>query len=76
MIDLNFQKKVELYAPLGMAKTDDSRKALALLNSNLLIKQSVNLDDYDFIIDSVFGVGLNRPISKKLQILFQMVVLQ
>ena len=65
------QKNVELYAPLGMAKTDDSRKALALLNSSFPIKQSVNLEDYDIIIDSVFGVGLSRPITKELQILFQ-----
>ena len=65
------QKNVELYAPLGMAKTDDSSKALALLNSSLTIKQSVNLEDYDIIIDSVFGVGLSRPITKELQILFQ-----
>ncbi|SVA54255.1 uncharacterized protein METZ01_LOCUS107109 [marine metagenome] len=65
------QKNVELYAPLGMAKTDDSSKALALLNSSFPIKQSVNLEDYDIIIDSVFGVGLSRPITKELQILFQ-----
>ena len=65
------QKNVKLYAPLGMAKTDDSSKALALLNSSLIIKQSVNLEDYDIIIDSVFGVGLSRPITKELQILFQ-----
>ena len=65
------QKNVELYAPLGMAKTDDSSKALALLNSSFPIKQSVNLEDYDIIIDSVFGVGLSRPITKELQILFK-----
>ena len=65
------QKNVELYAPLGMAKTDDSKKALALLNSSFPIKQSVNFEDYDIIIDSVFGVGLSRPITKELQILFQ-----
>jgi hydroxyethylthiazole kinase-like uncharacterized protein yjeF len=65
------QKNVELYAPLGMAKTSDSSKALALLNSSFPIKQSVNLEDYDIIIDSVFGVGLSRPIAKELQILFQ-----
>ena len=65
------QKNVELYAPLGMAKTDDSSKALALLNSDFSIKQSVNLEDYDIIIDSVFGIGLSRPITEELQILFK-----
>ena len=28
------QKNVSLYAPLGIAKTDDSKKALTLLNNN------------------------------------------
>ena len=35
------QKNVELYAPLGIAKTDDSKKALALLNSSTVIKKDV-----------------------------------
>ena len=65
------KKHVELYSPLGMAKTDDSSKALALLNSSFPIKQSVHLEDYDIIIDSVFGLGLSRSITKELQILFQ-----
>ncbi len=65
------QKNVELYAPLGIAKTNDSKKALALLNSRTLIKKNVNFKDYDIIIDSVFGIGLNRPITKELQIIFQ-----
>ena len=59
------QKNVTLYAPLGIAKTDDSKKALALLNSNTLIKQNINFKDYDIVIDSVFGVGLNRPITEE-----------
>ena len=65
------QKNVSLYAPLRMAKTEDSQKALALLNSSTLIKQNVNFEDYDIIIDSVFGVGLNRPVAEELQILFR-----
>lgn len=65
------QKNVSLYAPLGIAKTEDSQKALALLNSSTLIKQNVNFEDYDIIIDSVFGVGLNRPVAEELQSLFR-----
>ena len=61
------KKNVTLYAPLGIAKTDDSKKALALLNSNTLIKQNINFKDYDIVIDSVFGVGLNRPITEELK---------
>ena len=65
------QKDVTLYAPLGIAKTDNSKKALALLNSNTFIKKNINFKDYDIVIDSVFGIGLNRPIPKKLRNLFQ-----
>ena len=65
------KKNVTLYAPLGIAKTDDSKKALALLNSNTLIKQNINFKDYDIVIDSVFGVGLNRPITEELKNIFQ-----
>ena len=68
---LNDKKKdASLYAPLGMAKTNDSKKALALLNSRTLIKQSVNFNDYDIVIDSIFGTGLNRPIAEKLHSFF------
>ena len=65
------KKNVTLYAPLGIAKTDDSKKALALLDSNTLIKQNINFKDYDIVIDSVFGVGLNRPITEELRNIFQ-----
>jgi len=65
------QKNVSLYAPLGIAKTKDSQKALALLDSSALIKQNVSFKDCDIIIDSVFGIGLNRPVTEELQILFR-----
>ena len=65
------QKNVSIHAPIGIAKTNDSKKALALLNSSTVIKKDVNFEDYDIVIDSVFGVGLNRPITEELQNLFQ-----
>ena len=36
------QKDVTLYAPLGIAKTEDSKKALSLLNSSTQIKKNIN----------------------------------
>jgi len=65
------QKNVSLHAPLGIAKTDDSKKALTLLNNNYLIKQNVDINNFDIIIDSIFGVGLNRPITEELSNLFR-----
>jgi len=65
------QKNVSLYAPLGIAKTDDSKKALTLLNNNALIKQNVNINNFEIIIDSIFGIGLNRPLTKELNNFFR-----
>ena len=65
------QKNVSLYAPLGIAKTDDSKKALTLLNNNALIKQNVNINNFEIIIDSIFGIGLNRPLTEELSNLFR-----
>jgi len=65
------QKNVSLYAPIGIAKTDDSKKALTLLNNSSLIKQNVDINNFEIIIDSIFGIGLNRPITDELKNLFQ-----
>ncbi len=65
------KKDVTLYAPLGIAKTEDSKKALSLLNSSTQIKKNINFKDYDIVIDSVFGIGLNRSIPEELGNLFQ-----
>ena len=60
------KKNVSIYAPLQTGKTEDSKKALLLLNSKKIIKEKINIDEYDLIIDCLFGVGLNRSIPDKL----------
>ena len=60
------KKNVTIYAPLQTGKTEDSKKALLLLNSQNIIKKKINIDEYDLIIDCLFGVGLNRSIPDKL----------
>ena len=64
-------KDVTLFAPLGIGKTKDSKKAFTLLDSRVSIKQNINFNDYDMVIDSIFGIGLNRSITEDLKILFQ-----
>ena len=60
------KKTVTIFAPLGIGKTPDSKKALKELKDNNLIKEKINFDEYDLIIDSLFGVGFNRTLSKEL----------
>jgi len=63
---INRKKNVTIFAPLELGKTKDSNKALLSLKNSDLIKENININKYDLIIDSLFGVGLNRPISEEL----------
>lgn len=59
---------VTIITPLGTPKTEDASyycgKASHIKTADTFI------DKYDIIIDAVFGIGLNKPISDKLQKLF------
>ena len=59
-------KNVSIYSPIGLGKTNDSFKALKLIAKYKLIKKKIVINEYDLIIDCLFGVGLNRPLSKQL----------
>ena len=48
-----------------MPKTNDSKEALSLLKDNEAIKKNINFNDYDLVIDSIFGTGLNRKVGVK-----------
>ena len=41
---LDKQKNVIIYAPIGIGKTKDSKKALLLLDSDYLIKEKINIE--------------------------------
>ena len=68
---LDKQKNVIIYAPIGIGKTKDSKKALLLLDSDYLIKEKINISNYDLVIDCLFGIGLKRPIAEDLISLIQ-----
>ena len=57
---------VVIFAPLQLGKTKDSKKALEILQNDSLIKTNINLEEYDLIIDCLFGVGFNRSFSHEL----------
>lgn len=60
------KSNVAIFAPLELGKTKDSKKALETLQNNSLIKTNINLEEYDVVIDCLFGVGFNRSISQEL----------
>ena len=65
------KKDVTVYAPIKLSKTTDSKKAFKAINEYKLIKNKIKFNDYDLIIDCIFGVGFSRPISKKLYSIIQ-----
>ena len=58
---------VKVVLPLGLPKTEDAKHYFSLLSD---IEITEFTDDYDIIIDAVFGIGLNRDISDELSELF------
>ena len=70
------KKNVSIFAPLQLGKSKDSIRALKELKNNNLIKEKINIDEYDLIIDSLFGVGFNRSLSKELYYFIEQEYLQ
>ena len=64
------EKNITIFAPLQLGKTQDSKKALNELQNKNLIEENINFDEYDLIIDSLFGVGFNRTLSDELNDIF------
>ena len=56
--------KVILLLPLGEPMTDSAKHYYSLL-SGIEIKPDLD-DDYDIIIDAIFGIGLCRPLDEKM----------
>ena len=67
----NFSTDV-LY-PFGFPKTEDSKKALSLLVSKKAIKKNIIFDDYDLIIDALFGTGFNKQLDEATTLLFNQI---
>jgi len=61
---------VDICYPLGFPKKNDSKKALDLLSDKKRIKENVSFNDYDLIIDAVFGTGFNRELKSNTASLF------
>ena len=55
---------IDVHYPFGFPKTNDSNKALDLLVNKKVIKENVILEDYDLIIDALFGTGFNKELNE------------
>ena len=71
LIDRKFQ--VTIFAPIGYAKSKDSKKALAKLNNIKIIHNKVNFKNHDLFIDALFGLNFNKKLSKELKKLFKII---
>ncbi|MBR6510596.1 MAG: NAD(P)H-hydrate dehydratase [Clostridia bacterium] len=60
---------VTVFIPLGEPQTESALYYYNRLN-NMKIKTDFE-GDFDFIIDSLFGIGLNRPLSKDIVLLLE-----
>lgn len=63
---INKNINVDLYFPLGLPKTKDSKKALKLIKNKSCIKKNFFLKKYDLIVDAIFGIGFNKKLDKKI----------
>lgn len=68
LLEQNFS--VDIYYPLGLPTTNDSKKALGLLLNKEKIKKNISLDIYDLIIDALFGTGFNSVLDPTILSLF------
>ncbi len=69
-----FGADVCLYLPLGMQSTDTALNFVPLVSD---IKAIDTLDgEFDIIIDALFGIGLNRMLSKDLSLIIEKINLQ
>ena len=58
---INAGADISVYLPLGTPKTESALHYFSLLPQNV-IKTDIN-DNFDFIIDAIFGIGLCRNLS-------------
>ncbi len=61
---------VAVTTPLGLPTTEDAKYYYNLLPAEI-IKPEVQYNDYDIIIDAIFGIGLNRATSEEICSVFE-----
>ena len=62
---------VMVVIPLGMPQTENAKYYYSKLKFVKVLNEFDATQGFDIIIDAVFGIGLNRPISQELEDLFK-----
>jgi len=57
---------IDIAYPISEPQTEDSKKALSLLLNKNCIKQKIDFNNYDLIIDALFGIGLNKKFNENI----------
>ena len=60
---------VDVYAPIGIGKTNDSKRALEIIDDSLIITKESDFNKYKIIIDALFGFQFNKPFNKTIEVL-------
>ena len=63
---LEKDQSVRISFPITNSKTSDSIRAFAELNNEKIIDENPDLNNYDIIIDAIFGTGLKNRINDSL----------
>ena len=63
---LSNKNLIDISYPIGEPKSEDSKKALSLFLKKNCIKKKVDFNNYDLIIDALFGIGLNKMFNAKI----------
>lgn len=62
---------VTVITPMGMPTTENAKHYFGELKFVKFADKFDKNENFDIIIDAVFGIGLNRPISNELEVLFK-----
>jgi len=57
---------VIIFAPIGYAKSKDSKKAFRKLTNKKIIKNELNIKNCDLFVDALFGFNFSKKLSNKL----------
>ena len=60
---------VDVYAPIGIGKTNDSKRALEIIDDSLIITKEKDFNKYKIIVDALFGFQFNKPFNKTIEVL-------
>ena len=69
---INSGQRIDIYHPFeSKDRSKDCSYYFNMINKNYFIQTINDLNQYDYVVDALFGTGLSRNISKKFILLFE-----